>query len=178
MKKLNIRFACLTSMLVMAAALAVPAKAQSPKVGDPPEAKDMALVGMQRPAGAQRLPADHPSAGRPLDRLYRPPRRHPGVPKPLNPLTGQAEFNGTSLVDVTDPRSPKYLVPYPRRARQLRAGRRADGAGLRRQEPAEGRPGAVYLLRPFGNQAHEIWNTGRSAKPEARRAAERIEGHA
>ena len=30
----------------------------------------------QRPAGAQRLSADHPSPGRPLDRLYRPSRRH------------------------------------------------------------------------------------------------------
>ena len=30
----------------------------------------------QRSAGAQRLSADHPSSGRPLDRLYRPSRRH------------------------------------------------------------------------------------------------------
>ena len=31
---------------------------------------------LQRPAGAQRLSADHPPAGRPLDRLHRPSRRH------------------------------------------------------------------------------------------------------
>ena len=37
----------------------------------------------------------------------------PEVPKPLNPLTGQAEFNGTSIVDVTDPSKPKYLFHIP-----------------------------------------------------------------
>jgi hypothetical protein len=38
-KKFDARFACLTSALAIA--LAAPAAAQSPKVGDPPEAKDM-----------------------------------------------------------------------------------------------------------------------------------------
>ena len=37
----------------------------------------------------------------------------PDVPKPVNPLTGQAEFNGTSIVDVTDPTQPKYLAHIP-----------------------------------------------------------------
>src|SRR6266550_303146 len=31
------------------------------------------------------------------------------VPKPMNPLTGQPEFNGTSIIDVTDPKVPRYL---------------------------------------------------------------------
>ena len=41
---------------------------------------------------------------------------HGGVPeneKPINPLTGQAEFNGTSIIDVTDPAHPKYLAHIP-----------------------------------------------------------------
>ena len=37
----------------------------------------------------------------------------PDVPKPMNPLSGQAEFNGTSIVDVTDPALPKYLKHIP-----------------------------------------------------------------
>ena len=37
----------------------------------------------------------------------------PGVPKPRNPLTGAEEFNGTSIIDVTDPRRPRYLVHIP-----------------------------------------------------------------
>ena len=31
----------------------------------------------------------------------------------LNPLTGKAESNGTSILDVTDPKRPKYLVHIP-----------------------------------------------------------------
>ncbi len=27
----------------------------------------------------------------------------------LNPLTGKTEANGTSILDVTDPRQPRYL---------------------------------------------------------------------
>src|SRR6516162_8063264 len=31
----------------------------------------------------------------------------------FNPLTGQNELNGTSIVDVSDPRHPKYLFHLP-----------------------------------------------------------------
>src|SRR4051794_28528093 len=37
----------------------------------------------------------------------------PGAEKPVNPLTRQPEFNGTSLIDVTDPAHPKYLAHIP-----------------------------------------------------------------
>src|SRR5260370_42414442 len=33
----------------------------------------------------------------------------------LNPLNGQIENNGTSIVDVTDPKHPKYLFHIPTR---------------------------------------------------------------
>ena len=36
----------------------------------------------------------------------------PDVPKPVNPLTGQQEFNGTAIVDVTDPAHPRYRDLY------------------------------------------------------------------
>ena len=31
----------------------------------------------------------------------------------MNPLTGQVEDNGTSIVDVTDPKHPRYLHHIP-----------------------------------------------------------------
>src|SRR5262245_51289368 len=31
----------------------------------------------------------------------------------LNPLTGKQEPNGTSIVDVTDPKQPKYMAHIP-----------------------------------------------------------------
>jgi hypothetical protein len=37
---------------------------------------------------------------------------HHGGSQP-NPLTGKQEDNGTSIVDVTDPKRPKYLAHIP-----------------------------------------------------------------
>ena len=31
----------------------------------------------------------------------------------VNPLNGQTESNGTSIIDVTDPKNPKYLFHVP-----------------------------------------------------------------
>ena len=54
----------------------------------------------------------------------------------LNPLTGKQEDNGTSIVDVTNPKQPKYLAHIPGDRRPGRSRRRADGARLRRQHAA------------------------------------------
>src|SRR5947207_15683462 len=35
------------------------------------------------------------------------------APQPVNSLTGAPEFNGTSVLDVTDPRAPRYLAHIP-----------------------------------------------------------------
>ncbi len=88
------------------------------------------------------------------------------VPKPINRITGVAEFNGTSIVDVTDPRSPKYLAHIPGEEGLYEGGgaqmtRVCDGTQL-----PKGDPTAVYLLRTFGNSAHEIWNTADPAHPK------------
>ena len=137
MKKFDARFACLTSALAIA--LAVPAAAQAPKVGDPPEAKNMRLVGNN---DLQARSAYQPTIHKQGDRYIAYIGHHggtPEVPKPLNPLTGQAEFNGTSIVDVTDPAQPKYLVHIPGQAGNCEDG----GAQMMRvcdgKTPAEGR---------------------------------------
>src|ERR1700722_16004445 len=41
---------------------------------------------------------------------------HGENPMRMNPLTGKAEPNGTSIIDVTDPRHPKYLFHIPGQA--------------------------------------------------------------
>ena len=89
----------------------------------------------------------------------------PAVPKPVNPLTGQAEFNGTSIIDVTDPKHPTYLAHIPGEPGNYEDGgaqmvRVCDGKSLPKGDPSK-----VYLLRTFGNSAHQVWDVGNPAKP-------------
>src|SRR3974390_3854757 len=86
-----------------------PATAQQQKVGAPPEAQNMRLVGYN---DLQERSAYQPTIHRQGDRYIAYIGHHggtPEVPKPINPLTGEAEYSGTSIVDVTDPAHPKSL---------------------------------------------------------------------
>src|SRR5205814_1107174 len=83
----------------------------------------------------------------------------------MNPLTGKAEHNGTSILDVTDPKQPKYLSHIPGETGLAEAGgaqmvRVCDGSELPRADKSK-----VYLLRTFGHSAHEIWDVSDPAKP-------------
>ena len=93
--------------------LTLTASAQSPKLGDVPEAKNMRLVGYSDLHGRSAYqPTIHQQGGRYIAYVG----HHggtPDVPQPINWLTGQAEYNGTSIVDVTDPSEPKYLAHIP-----------------------------------------------------------------
>ena len=87
------------------------------------------------------------------------------VPKPVNPLTGQPEFNGTSIVDVTDPAHPKYLFHIPGEEGQDEGGgaqmvRVCSGRGLAKADPSH-----FYMLRVFGNSAHEVWDVTNPSAP-------------
>ncbi|MGE4657510.1 MAG: hypothetical protein AAEI08_01110 [Gammaproteobacteria bacterium] len=80
----------------------------------------------------------------------------------LNTLTGSVEQNGTSIVDVTDPRNPVYLhhiVPV--------AG--SSGAQMARvcmgDELPGGQAGRAYLLRA-GASYHQVFDVTDPAAPE------------
>jgi hypothetical protein len=83
----------------------------------------------------------------------------------LNPLTGQTEQNGTSIVDVTDPRQPRYLHHIPGAPGEAEGGgasmvRVCDGRTLPKADPAK-----TYLLRTLGNLSHEVWDVSAPAQP-------------
>ena len=145
-------FVWLTAMALTAISAAAAAQ-------DKPEASNMRFVGY---SDLQARSAYQPWIHHQGDRWIAYVGHHGGIPeaeKPVNSLTGQAEFNGTSIIDVTDPAHPQYLAHIHGEAGNYEAGgaqmvRVCDGKSLQKGDPT-----AVYLLRPFGNQAHEIWNT-------------------
>jgi hypothetical protein len=145
--------------------LITPALAQQQKVGNPPEASNMRLVGM---SDLQARSAYQPTIHRQGERYIAYVGHHggtPDVPKPMNKLTGQAEFNGTSILDVTDPANPKYLKHIPGLEGTYEEGgaqmvRVCDGATLPNADKAK-----TYMLRVFGGKAHEVWDVTNPANP-------------
>ena len=145
--------------------LVLPALAAAPKIGDPPEANNMRLVGS---SDLQARSAYQPTIHHQGNRYIAYIGHHGGtdaVPNPLNPITGKAEPNGTSILDVTDPAHPVYLTHIPGQPGTYESGgaqmaRVCDGAQL-----PKGDKSAVYLLRAEGQDAHEIWNVADPAHP-------------
>jgi hypothetical protein len=136
---------------IAAAVAGVPAWAQHGA-----ESKDMRLVGFD---DLQARSAYQPVIHRQGERWIAYIGHHGGAA--TNPMTGQEELNGTSIVDVTDPRRPRYLYHIPGAkpggAQMVRV---CDGAVL-----PKGERGKVYLLRSLGNIAHEVWDVTRPDKP-------------
>jgi hypothetical protein len=147
--------------------------AQAQKSEQPAEASNMRLVGYN---DLQHRSAYQPTIFHQGDRWIAYIGHHggtPDVPKPINSLTGKEEYNGTSIVDVTDPAHPKYLYHIPGEPGEYEQG----GAQMTRVCAGSSLPKAdhnkVYLLRTFGNSAHEIWDV---SNPENPSLITRIEG--
>lgn len=143
----------------------VTTSAAEQKIGAPPEAMNMRLVGYNDLQGRSAYqPTIHHQGNRYIAYIG----HHggtPEVPKPLNPLTGQPEFSGTSIVDVTDPAHPQYLAHIPGTPGNYEEGgaqmtRVCDGRAL-----PKGDPNKTYLLRVFGGKSHQIYDVTDPAKP-------------
>ena len=123
-------------------------------------ASNMTLVGHEELQGRSAYqPILHQQGGRWIAYVG----HHGG--KAMNPLTGREEDNGTSIVDVTDPKAPRYLAHIPGEAGEGEAGgaqmvRACNGADLPKADKSK-----VYLLRSFGKVAHEIWDVTDPQKP-------------
>jgi hypothetical protein len=141
-----------------------------------PDAEDMRLVGYSDLQGRSAYqPTIHQQDGRWIAYIG----HHGGTEKeaaPLNPLTKQRENNGTSLIDVTDPAHPQYLAHISGEAGLYEQGgaqmvRVCDGRNLAKADAKK-----TYMLRTFGNSAHEIWDVSDPAKPGLISRIEGLEG--
>jgi hypothetical protein len=122
------------------------ASAQRPQ---PAEKSNMELVGY---SDLQGRSAYQPLVHKQGDRFIAYIGHHGG--STLNSVTGKMESNGTSILDVTNPKQPKYLAHIPGEPGQAEQGgaqmvRVCDGATLPRADR-----GKVYLLRSMGNSSH------------------------
>ncbi len=142
------------------------AQAEAKKKGQGSERENMKLLGMDdlQARSAYQPTIHHHAKG---DRWIAYVGHHGGTAE--NPLTGEEEANGTSIVDVTNPRKPRYLYHIPGEA-PTGAG---EGGGAQMARVCNGSDlpgtpdddGKVFLLRTFGNSAHEIWDVTNPAKP-------------
>ena len=75
----------------------------------------------------------------------------------VNPITGANESNGTSILEVTDPKSPKLLAHIP-----------GQGGGAQMVRACSTLPklaGRTFILRTLGHSAHEVLETTDPARP-------------
>jgi hypothetical protein len=129
------------------------------------ERKNMKLVGFNDlQARSAYQPIIHPQGGRWIAYIG----HHGG--QAFNPLTGVVEGNGTSIVDVTNPRRPKYLKHIPGPSGVGEAG----GAQMVRACTAKDLPRAHlnndpgrskhYLLRATAS-SHEVYDVTDPSNP-------------
>jgi hypothetical protein len=113
-------------------------------------AKNMALLGHNDLQGRS---AYQPIILRQGDRWISFVGHHAG--SAFNPLTKRKERNGTSILDVTDPKNPVYLHHIPGRSgwggAQMVQG--CHGKDLPRADSRK-----TYLLRNNGHLSHEVWD--------------------
>jgi hypothetical protein len=120
---------------------------------------DMRLVGLD--------PLQARSAYQPIVHAYGQRRilfvgHHVG--EALNPTTGKVEKNGLSILDVTNPAAPKYLVHVPPTGNEASGTQHVqvcDGTAL----PAADRS-KVYAIRTNGNVSYEVLDVTNPAAPK------------
>ncbi len=137
----------------------------APKIGDPPDFANVRLVGYN---DLQARSSYQPIVVHQGNRYLVYAGHHGGtadLPKPINPMNGQNEFNGTSIIDVTDPANPKYLHHIP----GAPGGTESGGAQMVRVCPGDklgkAQAGHYYMLRSWGGKGHETWDVTDPVNP-------------
>jgi hypothetical protein len=155
MKRWTMRMTCAAVAAICSVGISIgQVAAQSPSQGarlaNAAQHKDMKLVGFNN---LQARSAYQPTLQQQGNRWIAYVGHHGG--QAVNPLTGQIEQNGTSIVDVTDPAHPVYLHHLPP------SGVGESGAQMVRTCSGSELPNAdatkYYMLRATGS-SHEVYD--------------------
>src|SRR6267142_2431584 len=124
------------------------------------ESHDMTLLGFN---DLQARSAYQPIIQKQGDRYIAYIGHHAGTMP--NVLTGKLEDNGTSVVDVTNPRQPKFIAHIPGGGEaqgpgQAQMVRTCSGADLPKADKSK-----FYMLRSLGSTGHEVWDITVPEKP-------------
>jgi hypothetical protein len=146
-------------------AVVLPVQAQHDRSGGhKADSRNMGLVGAHDLQGRS---AFQPIIVKQNDRWIAYVGHHGG--SAVNSLTGQKEANGTSILDVTDPKRPKYIHHLPTSSGEVVAGGEGGGAQMVQvcagKDLPKGDPAKFYMLRTDGRKAHEIWDVTQPEKP-------------
>ena len=113
----------------------------------------------------QGRPSYHPHVQKQGDRYILYASEHVGTGTYLNPMNGQMEYDGTSIVDITNPRHPIYLKHLPslyglpnNEARSMRV---CAGDDL----PGKLYPGKYFMVRSDGQVSQTLWDVTNPAAP-------------
>jgi hypothetical protein len=149
---------------VISAAILWPSTVTAQRAGGKEEAKNVRRIGFHDLSARS---AYQPTIKRQSNRWIAYVGSHGG--RMLNPLTGQVEENGTSILDVTNPRSPRLLAHIPGEKGREVPGRETGGAQMTRVCSGGELPKAdkkkTYLLRSFGDSHEEVWDVTVPEKP-------------
>src|SRR5450759_488398 len=158
---MKLRKAWISAVAFACAVTASAVLAQGSKPGQRAEAKNMKLVGYN---DLQVRSAYQPVIVEQKGRWIAYIGHHGGVR--VNPANGQKENNGTSIVDVTNPKQPKYLFHIPGDLGEGESG----GAQMVRicagKDLPKGDPNKFYMLRVLGDTAHEMWDVTAPEPPQ------------
>ena len=147
-----------SSAATIPAVATTPAEVTAAPASDP-QAWNMALVGYH---DLQARSAYQPIVHAYGDRRILFVGQHAG--EAVNPMTGQSEVNGLSILDVTDPSSPEMLAHVPPTGDEASGAQHVqicDGGVL-----PEGDPERVYAVRTNGLLSYELLDVTNPAAPE------------
>jgi hypothetical protein len=155
--KINIMSLYLSLLTVAPAFLSAQQPGSGDYSGHPEENLNMALVGYHN---LQTRPAYQPVILKQGNRWV----AYIGLmggEQNLNDITGEVEWNGTIIVDVTDPTQPFTLSHIE--GSKAQPSREGSGAQMNRVCTINGRS---YLLRSYGATGHEVWDVTVPREPQ------------